>query len=48
MATTIATVLALAVTIESTAGLPAAVAAVLPVAVAAATVVCIFQVVIVW
>ena len=48
MASTIATVLALAVAIESTLGLPTAVAAVLPVAVAAATVVCIFQVVIVW
>ena len=44
MAATVATVLALAVAIESTAVLPAAVAAGLPVAVAAATVMSIFQV----
>ena len=44
MAATVATVLALAVAIECTAVLPAAVAAGLPVAVAAATVMSIFQV----
>ena len=44
MAATVATVLALAVAIESTAVLPAAVAAGLPVAVAAATVMSIFRV----